>query len=83
MKDQEIQRDSSLISFASLYGMSDYIAFALGIFEMKQYLTQTIFFSSSFWLQNVQIFTVRTNRISSTLFISTSSRESCYFWKSW
>ena len=31
MKDNDIRRSSSFISFASLYGMSDYVAFALGM----------------------------------------------------
>ena len=30
MTNFQIRRDSSIISFASLYGMSDYVAFALG-----------------------------------------------------
>lgn len=33
MKDNNIRRASSLISFASLYGMSDYVAFALGNYK--------------------------------------------------
>ena len=35
MKDLNIRRGSSLVSFASLYGMSDYVAFALGEFIRK------------------------------------------------
>ena len=35
MKDLNIRRGSSLVSFASLYGMSDYVAFALGEFIWK------------------------------------------------
>jgi hypothetical protein len=30
LKDHNISRGSSMMSFASLYGMSDYVAFALG-----------------------------------------------------
>ncbi len=33
MNDYNIPRDSSLISFATLYGMSDYVAFALGNYK--------------------------------------------------
>jgi hypothetical protein len=33
MKDYNISRDSSVVSFASLYGMSDYVAFALGNYK--------------------------------------------------
>jgi hypothetical protein len=33
MKDYNIRRGSSLVSFASLYGMSDYVAFALGNYK--------------------------------------------------
>ncbi len=33
MKDHHIHRGSSLVSFASLYGMSDYVAFALGNYK--------------------------------------------------
>ena len=33
MKDHNIRRGSSLVSFASLYGMNDYVAFALGNYK--------------------------------------------------
>jgi len=33
MKDNQIRRGSSVVSFASLYGMSDYVAFALGKYQ--------------------------------------------------
>lgn len=36
MKDNNVRRGSSLISFASLYGMSDYVAFALGNYKKIQ-----------------------------------------------
>jgi hypothetical protein len=36
MKDNNIRRGSALISFASLYGMSDYVAFALGDYKKNQ-----------------------------------------------
>lgn len=35
MKDMNIRRASCTVSFASLYGMSDYIAFALGITQRE------------------------------------------------
>ena len=34
MKDHGIRRSSPTISFASLYGMSDYVTFALGNFSL-------------------------------------------------
>lgn len=37
MKDNQIRRGSSVISFASLYGMSDYVAFALANSGYKTY----------------------------------------------
>ncbi|CAF1080901.1 unnamed protein product [Rotaria sordida] len=37
MQDNNINRDSSVISFASLYGMSDYVAFALANSGYKTY----------------------------------------------
>ncbi|CAF0747211.1 unnamed protein product [Adineta steineri] len=37
MKDYNIRRGSSLVSFASLYGMSDYVAFALANSGYKTY----------------------------------------------
>jgi proline dehydrogenase len=37
MKDCDIRRGSSIVSFASLYGMSDYVAFALANSGYKTY----------------------------------------------
>jgi len=37
MKDNQIRRGSSVVSFASLYGMSDYVAFALANSGYKTY----------------------------------------------
>ncbi|CAF0933333.1 unnamed protein product [Adineta ricciae] len=37
MKDYDIRRGSSIVSFASLYGMSDYVAFALANSGYKTY----------------------------------------------
>jgi proline dehydrogenase len=37
MKDYDIHHDSSTVSFASLYGMSDYVAFALANSGYKTY----------------------------------------------
>jgi proline dehydrogenase len=37
MKDHDIRRGSSIISFASLHGMSDYVAFALANSGYKAY----------------------------------------------
>lgn len=45
MKDNNIRRGSTLISFASLYGMSDYVAFALGMNRNLRHDDEIILFS--------------------------------------
>lgn len=85
MKDHGIGRSSSTISFASLYGMSDYITFALGRLQtlMSIPLQSVAFLScSQFWIPSVQILTVWSNRCFGTVFISSCPRESCDLRKS-